>query len=94
MRLLADENIPVETVRALRLAGHDVVSASEADPGAPDLAVRGSLRPRAGVLLLRIVPKHADEVTDLLVDLLARDDLTWSDHLSVVGGQHVRQRPI
>ena len=28
MRLLADENVPLETVRALRAAGHDVFSAA------------------------------------------------------------------
>lgn len=33
MRVLADENIPLETVRALRNAGHDVFAASEAAPG-------------------------------------------------------------
>lgn len=36
MRLLADENIPLESVRALRAAGHDVFSASEAAPGESD----------------------------------------------------------
>jgi hypothetical protein len=38
MRLLADENIPLETVRALRNAGHDVFAASEAAPGLADEA--------------------------------------------------------
>ena len=38
MRLLADENIPLEGVRALRGAGHDVFSASESAPGASDAA--------------------------------------------------------
>ncbi len=88
MRLLADENIPLETVRALRAAGHDVFSATEATPGAADsdhlrraiaedrlvltfdrdfgeLAVRGPQRPEAGVLLLRIIPGSAAEVTNL-----------------------------
>jgi predicted nuclease of predicted toxin-antitoxin system len=37
MRLLADENIPLTTVRALRSAGHDVYSATEAAPGAADV---------------------------------------------------------
>jgi predicted nuclease of predicted toxin-antitoxin system len=36
MRLLADENIPLDTVRALRAAGHDVFSAAESASGAPD----------------------------------------------------------
>ena len=36
MRLLADENIPLETVRALRTAGHDVFAAGEMAVGASD----------------------------------------------------------
>jgi predicted nuclease of predicted toxin-antitoxin system len=36
MRLLADENVPRETVLALRADGHDVTSASELSAGAPD----------------------------------------------------------
>jgi len=39
MRLLADENIPGHTIRALRAAGHDVFAAAEAAPGAPDRAL-------------------------------------------------------
>ena len=39
MRLLADENIPLETVRALRDAEHDVYSATESEPGNPDIAL-------------------------------------------------------
>jgi len=116
MRLLADENIPLESVRALRSAGHDVFSASEAGPGEPDsshldrsiredrlivtfdrdfgeLVTRGPQRPPAGVLLLRIVPKSAGEVTTLLLDLLGRTDISWRNHLSVVDRAHIRQRP-
>ena len=117
MRLLADENIPLQTVRALRSAGHDVYSATEADPGAPDqellerairedrlvvtfdrdfgeVVVRGRQKPEAGVLLLRITPSSADDVTRLLVGLLERTDLTWHGNLSVVDETHVRQRPL
>jgi len=38
MRLLADENIPLDTIRALRHAGHDVFSTTESDRGAQDVA--------------------------------------------------------
>ena len=38
MRLLADENIPLDTIRAPRSAGHDVYSATEHAPGATDMA--------------------------------------------------------
>lgn len=39
MRLLADENIALETVRALRTAGHDVYAASETAVGTSDDAL-------------------------------------------------------
>ena len=88
MRLLADENIPLDSDRALRSAGHDVHSATEAASAEPDLshvgrtiqedrliitfdrdfgkiAVRGPKKPQAGVLLLRLTPKSAEEVTRL-----------------------------
>ena len=117
MRLLADENIPLETVRALRDEEHDVYSATESGPGTPDLAlieravreerliltfdrdfgelaVRGPTKPKAGVLLLRIIPKDANEVTTLVLDLLARADIQWRDRISVVDNVHVRQRRI
>lgn len=95
MRLLADENVPLESVRALRSAGHDGYSASEGVRGEPDERhLRGPTRPAAGVLLLRIVPKSALEVTALLVDLLARLGIEWGNHLSVVDRSHIRQRRI
>ncbi len=117
MRLVADENIPLDTVRALRSAGHDVYSATETGSGAPDLshverairedrlivtfdrdfgelAVRGPKKPEAGILLLRVIPKSAEEVTQLLIGLLARTDVTWRGFLSVVDQAHLRQRPI
>lgn len=39
MRLLADENIPLAAVRALRAAGHDVVAIAEDATGLPDHTV-------------------------------------------------------
>ena len=39
MRLLADENIPLVSIQALRVGGHDVLAASEAMAGAPDREV-------------------------------------------------------
>ena len=39
MRLLINENIPLDSVAALRKAGHDVVSISERVPGIPDASV-------------------------------------------------------
>jgi predicted nuclease of predicted toxin-antitoxin system len=39
MRLLANENFPLEAVQALRLAGHDAAWIREDAPGSPDDAV-------------------------------------------------------
>ena len=36
MKLLANENIPLESVRSLRIGGYDVVSISERSPGISD----------------------------------------------------------
>ncbi len=36
MRFLADENIPLESIRRLRLAGYDVYAVIEKSPGARD----------------------------------------------------------
>lgn len=39
LRLLANENIPLPSIRRLRQAGHDVVAAIEDTPGAADIAI-------------------------------------------------------
>lgn len=39
MRFLADENVPLASVRILRLGGHDILYASETMPGAPDASL-------------------------------------------------------
>jgi predicted nuclease of predicted toxin-antitoxin system len=116
MRLFADENIPLEAIRALRDAGHDVFSATESTPGAPDsahiaraieedrlivtfdldfalLAATALPKPTAGVLLLRLAPQNPEEVATLLQALLARPDVVWRGHLSIVDRVHLRQRP-
>jgi predicted nuclease of predicted toxin-antitoxin system len=117
MRLLADENIPLETVRALRNAGHDVFAASEAAPGVADeahldrarreervvltfdrgfgeLVIRRPGAKIPGVILLRFLPANPGSVTTFLQELLARNDITWLGHLSVVDPAHIRQRPL
>lgn len=51
MRFLANENIPAESVRRLREAGHDVFSISEALPGAKDPDVLARAREEGRILL-------------------------------------------
>jgi len=117
VRILADENIPVATIQALRSAGHDVWSATERARGAADadlaaqairderlvltfdhdfgeLCVRGDQPVLEGVILLRIVPTNAADVTDLVLGLFARVDVTWTGYLSVVTREHIRQHPL
>ena len=45
-------------------------------------------------MLLRFVPRGPDEVGDVLVELLARTDVVWSERFSVVDRRHIRQRPL
>jgi predicted nuclease of predicted toxin-antitoxin system len=61
MRLLADENIPFDTVRALRSAGHDVFAVVEAAAGASDDAhlTRGQAEQRLIVTFDRDFGEHA-----------------------------------
>ena len=51
MRFLADENLPMPSVRRLRREGHDVASASEDAPGANDLDVLARAAAEGRVLL-------------------------------------------
>jgi predicted nuclease of predicted toxin-antitoxin system len=51
MRFLANENIPAESVRRLREAGHDVFSISEALAGAKDPEVLARAREEGRILL-------------------------------------------
>ena len=50
-RFLADENIPLPAIQALRGAGHDVFAISEEAPGASDEAVLGAARAQSRILL-------------------------------------------
>ena len=59
-----------------------------------DLAVHQQQSATAGIILLRFVPKSADEVSLLLTELLSRTDLMWAGRLSVVDRKHIRQRPL
>lgn len=115
MRLLVDENVPLESVRALRAAGHDVYQVAESALGEADdvLLERATAEGRAvmtfdrdfgefvarenrsadaGVVLLRIVPHSASEVSELLVALLSRDDIEFARRLTVIDRKHLRQR--
>ncbi len=47
-----------------------------------------------GVVLLRFTPTAPDALAEFLVTLLARADVAWWDHLSVVTLDHIRQRTL
>lgn len=50
-RLLANENVPGETVAAARQAGHDIAWIAERSPGADDDAVLATARAESRVLV-------------------------------------------
>ena len=58
------------------------------------LAYRSDLRSPAGTVLLRIVPRTPEEPGFLLLDLIARGELTFESHFTVVDRERVRQRPL
>lgn len=47
-----------------------------------------------GIVLLRLVPRSAVEIADLLVELMKRDERSWMDRFSVIERERVRQRPL
>lgn len=51
MRFLADENIPLPTIRLLREAGLDVESIAELSPGSPDTQVLAYARAQGQILI-------------------------------------------
>ena len=42
----------------------------------------------------RFVPSGPGDVAVLIIGLLARADLVWSDRISVIDRRHIRQRPL
>ncbi len=51
MRLLADENVPLKTVTALRRLGEDVLAVAESSPGAADEHVLQLARAQSRVIV-------------------------------------------
>lgn len=51
MRFLADENVPVPSIRLLRAAGYDIQAVIEDAPGTPDAAVLAHARENGQILI-------------------------------------------
>jgi hypothetical protein len=85
MRLLADKNVPLPSIRVLRQAGWDVDAVAEFAPGAPA---------PPGVIYLRLIPTGPEEAGHLLLDLLALQSLQLEGHFTVVERERIRQRPL
>ena len=112
MRLLADENFPLETVEGLRRDGHDVTWVRAHSPGAKDVELleraeaearvlltldkdfwqiaiqRREPLERSGVVLFRIHPSIAENVTPLVLRTL-ESEREWRGHASVVTADRV-----
>lgn len=84
-QLLADENIPLPAVTALRAAGHDVHTIQEQLPGASDEDVLAATRAQARILA---------ETVELIVTLLNRSDIAFDGQFTVVSRERIRQRPL
>ena len=73
MRLLADENIPLASIRALRRAGIDVATPQEGLPGRPDEEVleRASIEER--ILTFSNRTRLDDDLTFLEMRIAEQD---------------------
>ena len=92
LRILADENIPGDTVHALRNDGHKVDWIVEETPGIPDTEVWEIARARAAILLTRdkgYLPQltkdqilHGPQVMVYEADGFSRDELRSTELFS------------
>ena len=81
MKLLADENIPLVSVRGLRDLGHDIVSIAEQSPGISDEEVLRLSRAQGRVIVtfdrdygeLSVWPAPARAGRDTLSSFLAEN---------------------
>lgn len=55
-----------------------------------ELATRRGQAAPGGILLLRFVPRNAEEVSALIVGLLARSGIEWAQPLTVLDRTHLR----
>jgi hypothetical protein len=81
MHFLANENFPLESVRSLRTAGHDVAAVIEDSRGAKDHEV------------LRFVPFTPQEPAEIVLQLLTIKGLVLEGRFTVVERTQIRQRP-
>jgi len=98
MRLLANENFPLDAVQASRGAPDDkillraqeenrIVVTFDKDFG--ELAFRSKLPAQSGIILFRITPKSSQYIAQAAVQALASRD-NWVGHFSVVEDNRIR----
>jgi predicted nuclease of predicted toxin-antitoxin system len=102
MRVLADENLPLTTVEALRAAGHDVTWVRTDYPGAKDTALLNFAESEGRVLLtldkdflqmalqrrFRVHPAIPKNITPLVLRTMEMEQ-EWGGHASVVTADRV-----
>lgn len=85
MRLLADENVPLPSIFALRTAGMDVAAATEDAAGASD-------RGEPGVIYCRFIPTTPLETAEVLVRRAVETGIAFEGHFTVIDRDQVRRR--
>jgi hypothetical protein len=109
MRLLANENFPLDAVEALRANGHDLAWIREDARGSNDgqvlsraqqfdkdfgeLAFRAKLPSTSGVILFRISLISSEHIAQIAVQAIA-SRTDWAGHFSVVEDQRIRMTPL
>jgi len=87
--LLAGE----EDVRILEEANRSGRTVITFDKDFAELVFRARREAAAGVILLRIRPRSADEIAEVLVGLLT-SNRAWQGHFSVVDDRRIRMVPL
>ena len=101
MRLLANENFPLDAVNALREAGHDVAWIREDSRGTSDdkILLRAQEENRivitfqSGIILFRVTPKSSQYIAQAAVQALASRD-NWAGHFFVVEDNRIRMKSL
>lgn len=103
--LLADENFPLPSVKALRANGHDVYSVAELDASISDkrilltfdkdfgeLVFKNGYRPPNGIIFFRWEHYQPEEPGKFLITIFEKENLSFDFKITVIDEDSIRQR--